>query len=138
MSDFSNFLEKELLDQVLRAEAWVAPSSVWIALFTADNGLETNVQIGEVATGGYTRMEIGGSSGRSFLAATGSPGATDNADVVTFPTATAGWGTITHTAIMSASTAGEVLIHGLLTLPKTVVVDDIVKFAVGDFDISLD
>ena len=135
MAALSDFLENELLDHILRNETWTPPTSVWIALFTADNGLETNVQTGEVSGGSYARLEVGGSSGRSFtVAATGS---TDNTEDWTFPTSSADWGTITHAAIMTTSSAGQVLIHGSLTAQKTVNNGDTFKFSLGDFVITM-
>jgi hypothetical protein len=135
MAALSDFLELELLDHILRNETWTPPTSVWIALFTADNGLETNVQTSEVSGGSYARLEVGGSSGRSFTVA--AAGATTSNEDWIFPTATADWGTITHCAVMSASSAGQVLIHGSLTAQKTVNNGDTFKFSVGDFDVTM-
>jgi len=135
MAAFSNFLEDELLDHLLRNEVYTPPTSVWIALFTTDNGLESGVITGEVTGGSYGRIEVGGASGRSF--STASSG-TDNDQDITFVTATADWGTVTHMAIMNASTAGNVMFHGLLTLSKTVNNGDTFKFVAGDLDVSLD
>lgn len=135
MAAFGDFLENEILDHVLRNEAYTAPSSVWIALFTADNGLEGGTLTGEVSGGAYARMEVGGSSGRTFSAA--ASGTTDNDQDITFVTATADWGTVTHMAIVTASTAGSVLFHGQLTLSKTVNNGDTFKFVAGDLDVTL-
>ena len=136
MSAFSTFLENELLDHILRNAAYTAPSSVWIALFTADNGLEGGTISGEVSGGAYARMEVGGASGRTFSIAVN--GTTDNDQDITWVTATADWGTVTHMAIMDASTAGNVLFHGSLTLSKTVNNGDTFKFNAGDLDVTLD
>lgn len=136
MAAFSDYLENELLDHILRNEAYVAPASVWIALFTADNGLEAGTITGEVSGGAYARVEVGGTSGLTFsLAAAGS---SSNEQDITFPTATADWGTITNAAIMDASTAGNVLFHGALTTAKTVTTGDTFKFLLGDLTITLD
>jgi hypothetical protein len=136
MAALSDYLENELLDHILRNSAWTPPTSVWIALFTADNGLESGVITGEVATGSYARIEVGGSSGRNFNVA--ASGATDNDADITFPTATADWGTVSYVAIMDASTAGNVLIHGSLAVGKVVNNGDTFKFSTGDFDVTMD
>lgn len=136
MAAFSDFLENELLDHTLRNEAYTAPTSLWVALFTADNGLEAGTITGEVSTGAYARVEIGGASGNSFNLA--SAGTSANANDITFPTATADWGTVAYAALMDASTAGNVLFHGALTVSKTVNNGDTFKFAAGDFSVSLD
>lgn len=136
MAAFSNFLENELLDHILRAATYTAPTSVWIALHTADNGLEAGTITGEVTGGSYARVEVGGASGRTFSVA--AAGTTDNDQDITFPTATANWGTVTHMSIMDASTAGNVLFHGSLTVSKTVNNGDTFKFNAGDLDVTLD
>ena len=136
MAAFSDFLENELLDHVLRNEAYTAPSSVWIALFTADNGLEAGTITGEVSGGAYARIEVGGTSGLTFSVA--SAGSSSNEQDITFPTATADWGTVSYAAIMDASTGGNVLFHGALTVAKTVNNGDTFKFNAGDMTITLD
>lgn len=136
MAAFSDFLENELLDHILRNEAYTPPTSVWIALHTADNGLEAGTITAEVTGGAYARIEVGGASGRSFALA--AAGLTDNEQDITFVTATANWGTVTHMSIMDASTAGNVLFHGALTLSKTINNGDTFKFNLGDLDVSLD
>jgi hypothetical protein len=135
MAAFSDYLENELLDHILRAATYTAPSSVWIALHTADNGLEAGTLTGEVSGGAYARVEVGGASGRTFSAA--ASGTTDNDQDITFTTATADWGTVTHMSIMDASTAGNVLFHGSLTVSKTVNNGDTFKFNAGDLDVTL-
>ena len=103
MAAFSNYLENELLDHILRAATYTAPTSVWIALHTADNGLEAGTITGEVSGGSYARVEVGGASGRTFSVA--AAGTTDNDQDITFATATADWGTVTHMSVMDASTS---------------------------------
>ena len=136
MAAFSNYLENELLDHILRAATYTAPTSVWIVLHTADNGLEAGTITGEVSGGSYARVEVGGASGRTFSVA--AAGTTDNDQDITFATATADWGTVTHMSVMDASTAGNVLFHGYLTVLKTVNNGDTFKFNAGDLDVTLD
>ena len=129
---FSDYLETELVDHVFRnAAIFAAPANVYVALFTSattDAGGGT-----EVSGGSYAREAVGTTSGW-----TGSGGATDNAADVDFGTATANWGTVTHTAVMDAATAGNMLFHGALTASKTVNNGDSFKFAIGALDVSLD
>lgn len=134
MAALSDYLENELLDHILRNEPYAPATSVWIALFTADNGLEQGDITGEVSGGSYARVEVGGTSGRDFAVA--SLGATSNSQDITFPTATADWGTVTHMAIMDASTAGNVLLHGALSASKAVNNGDTVKYNAGDLDVT--
>lgn len=139
MANFSNFLELELLDHVLRNAAYTAPTSVWIALFDATGStanLEAGTLTGEIVGGAYARLEVGGASGRSFTLA--AAGATQNNEDWTWTTATADWGTVTYCAVMDASTAGNVLFYGTLTVAKTVNNGDTFKFNAGDFTVTLD
>ncbi len=136
MAALSNYLENELLDMILRSEAWSEPSSVWIGLWTADDGLESGTLTSEVSGGSYAREEVGGGSGLNFTVA--SAGSSDNAQKITFTTATASWGIITHVAIMDASTSGNVLFHGALSSSVTISNGDTFEFDVGDLTCTLD
>lgn len=136
MTAFSDFLENELLDHILRNASWTPPTSVWIAAFTAVTGLESNSPSAEVSGGAYARLEVGGGSGRSFTVA--ASGATTNTETWSFAQATAGWGTVTHVAVMDASTAGNVLFWNALTVAKEITTGDTLTFNAGDFDVALD
>jgi hypothetical protein len=64
--------------------------------------------------------------------------ATENTGAVTYPEATAGWGTVTHFAIFDAITGGNFLAHGTLAASKTIGSGDNAEFAAGDLDVSVD
>lgn len=132
MAALSDYLETNLVNHVLRGTAFTAPASTWVALFTADDGLEAGTITSEVSGGSYARVEVG-TGGWSAP----TDGVTDNSADVDFGTATANWGTVTHVAIMDASTAGNVLWHGALTTSKTVNNGDPFKFPAGDLTLSL-
>jgi len=133
MSALSDYTENELLDHLLGKQLtdFVSPENLYVALFTADTALETNVigSAAEISGGSYARIAV------SFAAASG--GTAANSGTVTFPVATAGWGAITHCAIMDALTAGNVLVWGELTEPKTIGIGDQFKFAAGNLTVSL-
>ena len=138
MTAFSDFLENELLDHVLRNAAYTAPTSVFISLHTAattDAGGGT-----EVSGNGYAREEVGGGSGQSFkIAGTPAVGATENTEAWVYPTASgAAWGLIINTAIFDAVTAGNMLFHGALTASKQVDDGDTFQFNADTYDVSLD
>lgn len=126
MSALSDYLENKLIDYILRQQAFAAPATVYVALFTApptDAGGGT-----EVSGGSYARVAVSSSlanwagtqAAASTTASTGTSGTTSNNNAVTFPSPTAGWGTITSFGIFDASTAGNLLIYGNLTTSKTV------------------
>ena len=125
---FTDFLEVELLDHVFGGAAYTPPATVYVALFTtATSGTGSGTE----ATGGsYARQAM------AFDAA--AAGATDNTSAVEFPTATASWGTITHTAIYDAVTSGNMLAESALTASKAIGTGDVFRFQAGEFDITLD
>jgi len=140
MSAASNYLEDAVLDHVLGNTSFAQPT-VYLALFTSDDGLESGTITGEVAnSNGYVReaIDVDGASG-AFDAASG--GSTSNTQTITFPTATGGnWGTITHIAVMDGDTygAGNVLFHGSVTSSKTIEDGDTFQVSAGNLTISLD
>lgn len=142
MAAMSDYLENKIIDHVFRNTAYTVPTTVYIALFTAapsDAGGGT-----EVTGGAYARVQVGpsltawnGTHGNTTGVSSGTGGLTDNAADITFTTATASWGVVTHVAIMDAVTGGNVLFHGALTASKTVDNGDTFKFNAGDLDITL-
>lgn len=108
-----------------------SPATVYLALFTtatADDGTGT-----EVSGGSYARQAV------TFGAPSQVSGAAQisNSADVTYPVATANWGTITHAAVCDAAEGGHFLYHGALTTPRTLNTNDQMKFETGDLKISL-
>jgi len=129
----SDFLENELLDHVLGNAAYAAPATVYVGLYTAaptDAGGGT-----EVTGGSYARVAVTNNATNWPAAAAG---AKANGTAVTFPTATASWGTVVAFGIFDAATAGNLLYWADLTVSKTVGSGDTAEFAVGDIDITED
>lgn len=138
MSAASDYLENAVLNHVLRNTAFTQPSGLWVALFnnTSGNAL-TNLEAGTltdetVATGtAYARQAV------TFSASSG--GSSSTSATVTFPTATASWGTITHVAIMDNATrgSGNVLFYGAVTTSKTIDTGDTFQITSGNLTVSL-
>ena len=130
---FSDYLEVELLDEIVGKTAYVMPTA-YVALCTADpTDAGVGTAMGEVAGGAYARVVTAGSDWAAAAA-----GATSNAVAITFPEATASWGTVTHFALVDASASGNMLLHGDLSVSKAVTSGDTVSFAIGALDITLD
>jgi hypothetical protein len=131
MSAASDFLENKLLDHVLTATSYTAPTTRYLALFTADTGLETNSPGAEISTSGtaYVRKAI------TFAAASG--GSSASSATVTFDAATANWGTVSHVAVMDAESSGNVLFYGAVTTSKTIETGDTFQVSSGNLTISL-
>jgi hypothetical protein len=128
---FSNYTENKVLDHIVGKTSFTMPS-VWVALSTADP-TDDGSGIAEPVGGSYARKSTAGADWNAAAA-----GATSNANVITFVTATASWGTISHFALFDAVTAGNMLAHGDLTTAKAVGNGDTAKFNAGDLDLTLD
>lgn len=126
MAALSNYLENNIIDYILRGQTFTPPSTLYVGLFTAapsDTGGGT-----EVAGGSYARVSIASSmvnwagtqGAGTTTASSGTSGTTSNNIVISFPTPTANWGTITHVALFDASTSGNMIIYGALSTSKTV------------------
>jgi hypothetical protein len=133
MSAASNYLENKILDHVLTATAYTQPSR-FLALYTASPG-EAGAHTNEVSTSGtaYARQAV------TFAAASSGSSATNA--TVTFPAATgAGFGLITHIAVVDSDTegAGNVLFYGAVTTSKQIDAGDTFQITSGNLTISLD
>ena len=127
MAEFSNYLENALINAVLRNTSYTSPTTVYVSLYTSD---PTDADTGtEVSGGSYARTAV------TFGAP--SNGVSTNSADVTFPTATASWGTVTHIGIHDASTAGNLLFHTPLDTSKTIDSGDIFKITSGNLSVTL-
>jgi len=127
MAEMSNFLENALINATLRATTYTSPATVYVSLWTSD---PTDAGSGtEVSGGSYARTAV------TF----GSPsnGVSTNSADVTFPTATASWGTVGWIGINDASTSGNLLYHTALDTSKAIDSGDIFKIATGNLSVTL-
>ncbi|NBP80057.1 hypothetical protein EBU58_04940 [bacterium] len=138
----SDYLENKLIDQLFRGQSAPTTSNLYVGLLTAapsDSGGGT-----EVATGSYARVAVtsslanwaGTQAAASTSASSGTGGQTSNNNAITFPTPTASWGTVTHFGIYDASTGGNLLFWGQLTIAKTINEADTVTFPAASLSIT--
>lgn len=129
----STYLANKLLDHQLGKTAYTMPT-VYVALSsTTPTAAGTNVT--EPSGGSYARVATSGATW-----ATAASGATSNAAAITFPTATASWvsgSNLTHVALYDASSTGNMLAFGTITVPKSAISGDTVSIAIGELDITL-
>ena len=155
MAAMTDFLENKLIDWFFRAQAigitgasaaaGTGPTSLYYGLFTAapsDTGGGT-----EVSGGSYARVTVASSlanyagtqSSGSTVASSGTGGLTSNNGTITFPAPTANWGSVTHFGVFDASSGGNLLIHGALTVAKTINNGDAApSFAAAAFTFQID
>jgi hypothetical protein len=123
----SNFLINKILDFVLRGQAYIPPTTVYVGLMTT-----TGSQAGpgtEVTGGSYARVALtsnlanwAGTQGATTTAvSSGTSGQTSNNVVITFPAPTANWGTATEWGIFDAPLpGGNMLFRAPLSVSQTI------------------
>ena len=146
MSAASNYTEDRTLDFWLKAnsQSSTAPTTVYVGLFTSDDStgatsdnLEAGILTNEVTTVGTAYVR------KAVTFGTISNGSVSNSGNITFDTATANWGTITHIAIMDIDStsdsagAGNVLFYGSLDTAREILTDDTFQITTGNLTITL-
>ena len=128
MAATSDYLENKILDYVLRAQSYSAPSAIYLSLHSSD---PTDDDGGEISAGGnsYARQEI------TFAAAHATDGSIASNSVETFSDMPAV--TVTHIGLHDHVSAGNLLFHGALAANKTVAAGDTVQFASGAITVTL-
>jgi len=138
----SNYLENKLIDQRFRGQTAPATSTLYVGLLTSapsDAGGGTEVSGGayaRVATASSLANWAGTQAAGSSTASSGTGGQTSNNAAITFPTPTAGWGTVTHFGIYDAASGGNLLFHGALTIAKTINQADTVTFPAASLSVT--
>ncbi len=138
MSQMSDYLEGQIRAHIFRTASFTKPTVLAVALCTAaPTDASTGATITEVSGGSYARQTLNPLDA-NWTAASSTDGLTDNAADITFPTATANWGTVTHVAILDSATlgAGNVLFWGALDVSKVVNSGDTFKFLAGALNIT--
>jgi hypothetical protein len=127
MAEMSNYLENALINVTLRATAYTAPTTVYLALYTTD---PTDADTGTECSGtSYARQSI------TFGAP--SNGVSTNSAAIEFPQAGGAWGTITHIGIRDALTVGNLLYHTPLDASKTIATGDVFRIAIASLSVTL-
>lgn len=131
MANMSNYLESAIGDHILRASTFSKPSAVYVALFTVSPGDGNSGT--EVSGGSYARVAVS----QLNLQWNVSNGVYTNNNDITFPAATADWGTVTDFGIYDAITGGNLMIWGTLSSSKSINSGDPApKFSAGTLSIT--
>ena len=129
MSGFSDYLEDKVLDHVFGGNAFTAPTTLYVALYTvapSDTGGGT-----EVSGGAYARQT------GAFTVSGTNPTTATNSAAIEYPTATANYGTVVAVGVLDASSSGNLLAYSTLDSSKVVSSGDVFRFNAGDLDITL-
>ena len=130
MSSFSDYAENLVLNWLLTTNSATRPTAWYVALFTAapsDTGGGT-----EVSGSSYARTATG------TISVSGTATTATNAAAIEFAAASGGnWGTITHAAILDASTGGNMLAWAALTTSRTINDGDVFRIPAGSLTVTL-
>lgn len=127
----TTYAANKIFDHMFRNQSYTPPSTLYIGLFTS---APTDAYTGasptgtEVSGGSYARIACALSAASSR--------ATSNSSNLTFPTATASWGTVVAIGLFEASSGGEMLWWDGLEVNKTVGSGDTFQINSGDLDMA--
>ena len=122
----TNYMRDAVVN-ISRGNTFTAPTKVYLALWIGDPTV-TGAAGAEVTGGGYARQEI-------VWDAPTPPGETQNA-AITFPIATANYGTVTHLVQFDAVTGGNPMYFGPWTASKAINIDDVAQVLVGELELD--
>jgi hypothetical protein len=146
MSAASTFLEAKVLNHVLTATAYSQPSTRYVALFLNTSGsalahLQDGTLTDEISTSGTGYARQVATFAAASTTGSGTSAVTTSATnaTITFPTATADWGSITHIAIMDSVTvgSGNVLFFGAVSTSKSILNGDTFQITSGNLTVAL-
>jgi hypothetical protein len=124
---FSNTFETRVLTWVFTSGSATRPTAWYVALFTTNPAEDASGT--EVSGGGYARQSA------TF---TVSGNTASNSGAIEYPTATAGYGTVSHVGVFDASSGGNLIAYAALTTSKTIDTGDVLRIPEDDLDITLD
>jgi hypothetical protein len=129
----TNYERNRVLDVRYGGSAsYTKPGTVYIALFTSMPTVLGNDGT-EVSGGSYARVAVTNNA-TNFPNA--SAGAKSNANDITFPGATASWGSIVGVGIYDAATVGNLQDFQTLVTPKTVGNGDVFSLSAGQLTLQ--
>ena len=136
MANMTDRLEKDLASHIFGTGTFPKPPTIAIALTsTPPNDADTGASSREPSGGAYARQALANGAGANLRWT--DPVAVDgivyNLDVITYPVATAAWGWVSGVLITDNTTigAGNALVHGTLTTPKYIDINDQLKINVS-------
>ena len=139
---FSDYTEAALLNALFGKTsnfgALGSAPTLYVALLTAaPSDSDDGSTITEADYTGYSRQST---AATDWNASSGtSPSTIDNANAIGFPQKTGGADdTVTHVALVDASSGGNLIAHTALNNSKTIQDNDTPEFAAGELNFTLD
>lgn len=123
-SNATDYLRNKIIDHMLRNQAYTPPTSIYSALYTTATS----------RTGGGTEASGGGYARQVMSLVAPSGGVSSNSAVVdhSMPATT-----VTHMALLDASSSGNMLLQSALASPITTGAGDVIRWAIGDYDLTV-
>lgn len=140
MAGFTDYTETQILNHIFTDPAWTPPSTLYLGLLSGTISSDAGGGLTEVSTSGtaYARVAL---TAADFAAATGTaPVSKSSSAGKSFAEATADYASgadITYWGIYDASTAGNLLMVGQLTVAKPVLSGDTATVASGAIVVKL-
>jgi len=117
----AKYLEQARINWIRGTVYPTVPANFYVALYTTMPTAQDGTGAVEVSGGAYARQAVAsGTSPWVATAASGTAQQTSNVNQISFPQATANWGTILGIGIYDASSGGNLLWFGTLTSSQTV------------------
>jgi len=126
----ATFLANAVLDHIFENTAYDTTADIYVALSKA-NPTDDASGLDEHSGDNYARVNHNAWD-------VASAGATENNGAITFPQASAAWGTVTHFAMFDAASGGNLLFYGNLDNSRNIGQNDTPSFADGALDITMD
>jgi hypothetical protein len=130
MAGLTNYAEDLVLDWLFTTGSATRPTVWYVGLFTVAPGEGGGGT--EVSGGSYARTSA------TFTVSGTAPTTASNSAAVEFPEASASWGTVVAAGIFDASTSGNLIAFANLTTSKSIDTGDVLRFNIGEIDITLD
>lgn len=129
---FTTFMDNAILNEFFGGSNYAPPANLHVGLSTTTPTKTGGIT--EPSGGGYARVPVVNNATNFPNASNGSK---SNGSVITFPEASAAWGTVTHWVIYDAATGGNALVYGALGTSKAIDPGDTPSFAVGGLTVGL-
>lgn len=132
----SRYWHRELLDHAF-GDTYTPPAN-WFVGLSSTTPTSTGGNVTEPSGGSYARVST---AAADWSAATNAdPALVENANVITFPTATADWvggSNLTHFVLYDAASGGNFLAYAPLVTAQAVLNGNTPSFAAGAVDVEL-
>ena len=129
MSDaLTDTYETILLKYLLTTDSVTRPTNWYVGLYASGNQPSDSSAGTELSGNAYARQSV-------TFSVSGNSGT--NSGTITFPTATASWGTITFAGIFDASSGGNLIAYAQLGASKTIDTNDILQISNNSLTLTL-